>query len=201
MSLIYCVFFGFLEGLAETFSGWHFNAGKVGLTFLALCIGLAFSLLPLPWIYSRYVRREKEAQAQLAEIKAKGVPDNEISPLAGQPPPEERLVHAMLGTWFMVAGLFWQGWTSILAPHGSPWPAIAALVFVGMGVLAWFISSYRTSPLVRLMWKANCRTLIKSTSSMFMARVVLAPSLHLLWSAILSRGVLQCSAVRTSPHI
>lgn len=151
MSLIYIIFFGFMEGFPEIYIPFGFNTGEVGLTFLAMDVGLILSLFPLPYIYKRYVRREKEAQEHLAQLRKEGVPDSEISPLAlaAVPPPEERLIHAMIGTWFMVAGLFWQGWTSILAPNGSPWPSIVAIVFVGMGVLSWFISSYRTYSLCR----------------------------------------------------
>lgn len=98
ITLIYLIFFGFLEGLSVTFEGWDMNTGKVGLLFLALSVGLFGALLPLPWLYKRYARTEDEAQEHLAQLRAKGVPEDELPPLAGLPPPEERLVHAMFGT-------------------------------------------------------------------------------------------------------
>lgn len=67
----------------------------------------------------------------------------------GQLPPEKRLVHAVYGTWFMPLAVFWQCWTSILAPDGSPWPAHRWCLF-RIGILSCFISSYRPFPLCTL---------------------------------------------------
>lgn len=63
----------------------------------------------------------------------------------GFPPPEERLVAAMIGAVMLVVGTFWLGWTGNYP--SIPWyvPAIST-VFVGWAISLVFIAFIVSSP-------------------------------------------------------
>lgn len=56
----------------------------------------------------------------------------------GFPPPEERLIGAMIGSPILVIGIFWLGWTGQYA--NIPWyvPALST-IFIGTGIILIFI--------------------------------------------------------------
>lgn len=91
-SLLYLFFFAypvvFMEG-----KGW--SAGKTGLTFIPIAIGVIVSSLLAPWINKDYNRRAQ-----------KFIDRGET------PPAELRLYPMMLGCWLVPIGLFIFAWTS-----------------------------------------------------------------------------------------
>lgn len=144
MTAVYIILFSDFEAYAiiygETFG---FNNGEVGLAFLPVIIGLACTLLAVPWLYKRWCRLEDRAAAAAragdgpeAQEKAAAAP-----PPKPQPEPEERLVLVMALGWLVPAAMFYQAWVTF--PHLPPWPALSAGILFGCGILATFISSYQ----------------------------------------------------------
>lgn len=90
--LLYMFFFAypivFMEG-----KGW--SAGKTGLTFIPIAIGVILSSVLAPWINKDYNRR---AQVYIDRGEV--------------PPAELRLYPMMIGCWFVPVGLFIFAWTS-----------------------------------------------------------------------------------------
>lgn len=127
MTIVYIVLFSDFEAYSVIFQPFGLNAGEIGLTFIAIAIGLLVCLAMTPFIYKRYLRKVKEAKAEGRENLE----------------PEERLMTAIIGSWLVPIGLFYQAWTSF--SYLPVWPCISAGVLVGAGVLTCFISSYSES--------------------------------------------------------
>lgn len=76
---------------------YGFNTGQMGLAFIPVAIGVTSTTLATPWIYKRY---KSHLHRIRDEAEAKDEP-------ASDPPPEERLITAMYGTWLVPISLFW----------------------------------------------------------------------------------------------
>ncbi|CDO78123.1 hypothetical protein BN946_scf184725.g2 [Trametes cinnabarina] len=129
LSLVYGILYALFEALPLIFMGTRgFNIGESGLIFIGVGIGTtigAYMTIPLSKHYPALVAKWR-----------------------GFPPPEERLLGAMIGAPLLVVGCFWLGWTGQY--HSIHWivPAIAtvpigasvALVFNSF--LAYLIDTY-----------------------------------------------------------
>lgn len=96
MSVIYALLYMFFFAYPVVFmegKGW--SAGKTGLTFIPIAVGVILSSVLAPWINKDYNRRAK-AYTDRGEI----------------PPAELRLYPMMVGCWFVPVGLFIFAWTS-----------------------------------------------------------------------------------------
>ena len=97
-SFCYAVIFIFFEAYPVVFSGTYgFNAGEVGLAFLAIGLGIALSAPILGWFNQR----------SLAARAAAG----------GKPVPESRLPQVALSAPLFAIGFFWFGWTARASIH------------------------------------------------------------------------------------
>lgn len=85
-----------MRALKSPFS-FGFNTGQVGLAFITVTIGCLLALVPTPFVYKRYKRKQHQLRDE-AESKDEAGCD---------PPPEERLVTAMFGTWLVPISMFW----------------------------------------------------------------------------------------------
>lgn len=132
LTVVYIVLFSDFEAYSVIFQPFGLNAGEIGLTFISIAIGLLVCLSMTPFIYKRYRRKVREAKEEGKE----------------NPDPEERLMTAMIGSWLVPIGLFYQAWTSF--DYLPVWPCISAGVLVGAGVLTCFISSYSEYRKLRL---------------------------------------------------
>ena len=118
-SFAFAVLFGFFDAFPFTFQQeYKFGLGATGLCFLGitfgLCLGCALYLIQDRLIY------------QPAHVRHNG-----------DPPPELRLVPAMIGSFLMPLGLFWFAWTANASIHcivpviaGAPFGAGLVLVFL-----------------------------------------------------------------------
>lgn len=144
LTAVYIILFSDFEAYSIIFGQtFGFNPGEVGLAFLPVAIGLFTTLLAVPGIYKRWVRKEAEARARRREDAEKGVSPmvGTVGEAAGQPEPEERLFFVMLGGWLVPAAMFYQAWTTF--DFLPPWPALSAGILFGAGILTCFISSYQ----------------------------------------------------------
>ena len=117
------VVFGFFDAFPIVFAGvYHFDSGKVGLTFLGLGLGCCLGVITFMFIDR--LTYQKHYQASLREGR-KGV----IAP-------EHRLYPAMIGSIALPISLFWFGWTAKL--HWIS-PVCAAIPF-GWGNFLVFVS-------------------------------------------------------------
>lgn len=96
MSILYCLLYIFFFAYPIIFQegkGW--SAGKTGLTFIPIAVGVLIAVLFAPMINNDY---NKRAQRYMDK---------------GQHPPAElRLIPMMIGSWFIPVGLFIFAWTS-----------------------------------------------------------------------------------------
>jgi MFS family permease len=124
----YVIMFGFLPGYEYIFGGiYGFDQLHAGLCYLGMNVGFLLAMVPVPFLYKRYLRKIDEARNA-------GSRDGKVEP-------EERLLIAMLGAPILPISIFWMSWTSW--PSASFWSPIIASVFFGFAVLAVFISSYQ----------------------------------------------------------
>ncbi|OCH91764.1 MFS polyamine transporter [Obba rivulosa] len=120
LSLMYGVLYALFEALPIIFMGTRgFSEGQSGLIFIGVGIGTtlgAMTTLPLSRHYPELLKKWR-----------------------GFPPPEQRLLGAMIGGPCLVVGCFWLGWTGQYA--SVPWivPALAT-VPIGFSVSIVFIS-------------------------------------------------------------
>lgn len=122
----FSVLFAFFAAFPLVFSGapYHFTTSQVGLTFLAIglgvAIGCACAIVIDRTIYQKYYRQA------LAEGRQHAAP-------------EHRLYAAMMGSFGLPIGLFWFAWT---ADNGIHWaaPVIAAIPFA-WGNVGLFVST------------------------------------------------------------
>lgn len=122
-SFAFAVLFGFFEAYPVTFGGeYGFALGETGLCFLGiaggLIIGCVIYLVQDKLVYAPALKKHN-----------------------GNPPPEIRLVPAMIGSVLMPIGLFWFAWTAKREVHwispvlaGAPFGAGLVLVFVGLSI-------------------------------------------------------------------
>ncbi|RMD42817.1 hypothetical protein DV735_g2302, partial [Chaetothyriales sp. CBS 134920] len=119
--LMYMIFYSFFEvfpfvygsGLPRPHSpthGYHFNPGQIGLTFLAVAVGVCIAM-PAYLCYLKFVFDPAARSAN------------------GPGPPERRLVPALIATFCLPVGLFLFAWTGFNSPK-IHW-AYAASLFAG----------------------------------------------------------------------
>lgn len=151
MTVVYIVLFGAFEAYPLIFEPYQLNPGEIGLTFIAIAIGICIAATPTPWLYKRYLR----IQSALRDSSLERACDAESKEKAKQlqVPPEERLLLAMCLSWLVPVGLFWQAWTAYASI--GPWPCIVAGLVWGIGVLSIFISSYQYVIDVYNVWSAS----------------------------------------------
>lgn len=75
--------------------GKGYSAGKTGLMFIPLAIGVIMSAMCAPFVNKDYMRRVKKAQAAGERIR-----------------PEARMVPMMFSCWFITIGMFIFAWSS-----------------------------------------------------------------------------------------
>ncbi|TKY87308.1 hypothetical protein EX895_003985 [Sporisorium graminicola] len=124
-SFCYAVIFIFFEAYPVVFGGMYgFNAGEVGLAFLAIGVGIAISA-PIVGFFNQ---RSLKARAAAG----------------GKPVPESRLPQVGLSAPLFAIGFFWFGWT---ARASIPWivPILAGLP-IGVSLMLAFnsLSAYVT---------------------------------------------------------
>lgn len=118
-SFCYAVIFIFFEAYPVVFTGiYGFNAGEVGLAFLAIGLGIALSAPIVGWFNKR----------SLAARIAAG----------GKPVPESRLPQVSLSAPLFAIGFFWFGWTSRASIHWIA-PILAGLP-IGISLMLAFNS-------------------------------------------------------------
>lgn len=121
MSVLYALLYMFFVAFPIIYQegkGW--NAGKTGLMFIPLAVGVLLSAACAPLVNKDYLRRAAKYN--------------------GHPPPELRLIPMMFSCWFVAVGLFIFAWTSY--PHVS-WagPAIGGGFPVGFGFILLYNSA------------------------------------------------------------
>lgn len=94
---------------------YNFDTSQSGLTFLAIGLGVILGGLT-GVLVDHFIYQSKHRQAM----------DKGETHAA----PEHRLYNAMMGSWGMLVGLFWVGWS---ADRGAHW----AVVLVGSVPFAW----------------------------------------------------------------
>ncbi|KAM0752488.1 MFS general substrate transporter [Meredithblackwellia eburnea MCA 4105] len=126
LSVVYIILFGDFVAYPIIFGNtFGLSMSQVGICFLAITIGLGIVTLLIPVLVHFYRKEQRRVEE---EGKGETVQ------------PEERLRIAVIGTWFVPVGMLWMAWT--VYSKLTVWPALASQVFVGIGVLACFISSY-----------------------------------------------------------
>lgn len=118
--------------------GW--SPGIAGLSFLGMALGMTIATILSPYvntIHAYYVLKLGEKQQQ-----QQSSPNN--TNRSSATPPEARLPHLIILSWFIPLSLFWFGWTA--APPAHYLASIASGVPFGIGLIALFlgINSYLT---------------------------------------------------------
>lgn len=118
MSILYGILYMLFGAMPIVFQeGRHWDEGKGGLAFLGVAVGeIAACLYCIPENL-RYIR---------------------LLETVGKPPPEERLIPAMVGAIASPIGLFWFAWTNGSEIH--PLVSIAAGAPFGFGMVLVFVS-------------------------------------------------------------
>jgi putative flippase GtrA len=120
-SFAFAVLFGFFEAYPFVFQReYQMSLGETGLCFLGIAVGLCFGCI----LY-------------LVQDKIFYVPAHKK--FNGSPPPEIRLIPAMIGSAFMPIGLFWFAWTAKKSIHWIV-PCLAGIPF-GAGLVLVFLSA------------------------------------------------------------
>lgn len=119
--------------------GW--SPGIAGLSFLGMALGMTIATILSPYvntIHAYYVIKLREKQQQ------QGHPSPNDDSKSSATPPEARLPHLIILSWFIPLSLFWFGWTA--APPAHYLASIASGVPFGIGLIALFlgINSYLT---------------------------------------------------------
>lgn len=123
ITVTYIVLFSDFESFPSIFATWNFDTAKSTLPFIAVAIGILFTLfLVTPLTYFHYMK----------EVKKYG----SCSVVA----PEIRLIPLMVCCWFIPISLFWIAWTSY--DNISPWLSIISTFFFGIGMMQVFITTY-----------------------------------------------------------
>lgn len=126
LAVIFVILYTFSAGFVSIFKEiYDLKPSEVGLTFLAIAVGVCLPILLVP-LTMKLVRRD------IYRARAQG---------HTRPQPEFNLYLSMFGAPFIPIALFWMAWTS--RPSISVWcPVVSAIVF-GSGVLCVFVSSYQ----------------------------------------------------------
>lgn len=125
LSVVYIILFTFLSGYDFVFrQTYNISQGLSNTIFIGILIGVWLTCPFIPWIYTRTIRAQHEAESNGQK----------------QFDPELRLLYAMLGAPVMPISLFWMAWTSY--PTISIWSPIVASVFFGFAANMIFITSY-----------------------------------------------------------
>lgn len=112
--IVYGIYYSFFEVFPIVYVERHgFNAGQLGLVFMAILVGLAVTIV----IYFTYLRKVFEPEVRLR----------------GLGPPERRLIPALFASLLPPVGLFMFGWTGIASIHWMV-PTVGIFIFT-IGVL------------------------------------------------------------------
>ncbi|KAJ2916645.1 hypothetical protein MD484_g3772, partial [Candolleomyces efflorescens] len=120
LSLVYGLLYALFQAIPVIFvTVQGFTISQTGLVFIGVGIGTTIGSAINVWASRRYPALIKKWK--------------------GFPPPENRLICAMIGSPILVVGCFWLGWTGQY--ESVPWyvPAIST-IFVGVGISAIFMS-------------------------------------------------------------
>lgn len=144
IALIYALLYLWFESFPIVFQGiYHFTPGKSGLAFLGILLGALVTIPPFFWYVYKYM--EPKFNRQTGEIR-----------------PEERLVPALVGAFFIPICLFWFGWSArpnvhwIMPIIGSSFFSVGAfllfmsvLTYLGDAYPEYVASVYASNDLVR----------------------------------------------------
>ncbi|KAL5425111.1 hypothetical protein PMIN04_002775 [Paraphaeosphaeria minitans] len=112
-ALVYAIFYSFFEAFPLVYETlYHFNAGEMGLTFLAVTAGVVVAIAA----YWAYVFRVVEPEIRRSGLGA----------------PERRLIPALVVTWLVPAGLLLFAWSSRADIHWVVSCVGVALATVGI---------------------------------------------------------------------
>lgn len=93
MSVLYGLLYMFFVAFPIIYQkGKGYSAGKTGLMFIPVAVGVILSALCAPWVNKHYMTL--------------------VHKHSGKPPAEARLIPMMLSCWFIPIGLFIFAWTS-----------------------------------------------------------------------------------------
>ena len=125
MAIVYGYLYLLFTTFAEVFEGeYQFRPGIVGLTYLGLGVGLICGLVIFGGASDAILKR----QSANGEMK-----------------PEYRLPPMIPGAWAIPIGLLWYGWSAEKHTH---WIVpIIGTSFIGLGLIAAFVSLYHSSTL------------------------------------------------------
>lgn len=123
MAVAYGYLYLLFTTITEVFEGTYgFSQGTVGLTYLGIGIGSIVGLVAFG-VSSDLIMKKKSAKGEMK--------------------PEYRLPPMIPGAMFIPIGLFWYGWTA--EKHVFWLVPIIGTTFVGLGILATFVSIYYLS--------------------------------------------------------
>lgn len=99
LTVLYIILFTFLDGYSYIFEDvYRTSQGLANVIFTAMCIGLLFACLLVPWVY----KKTKESFEKNTFV------------------PEIRLWFAMLGAPAIPISLFWMAWTDYVSISSQP---------------------------------------------------------------------------------
>jgi hypothetical protein len=105
IGLVFAIFYSFFAAIPYVFiTQYAFGLGAQGLAFLGLAAGNVVAFLLI--VVLGRVKQRKSAQQEIKTGKA-----------VNMPPPEQRLVIALVGSVFLPVGLFWFAWTAQQSVH------------------------------------------------------------------------------------
>lgn len=145
ISVVYGLLYGLFQALPIIFIVKRgFTISQEGLIFIGIGIGVCVGSVINFYTWAHYPELIKKWK--------------------GFPPPEERLIGAMIGSPILVIGIFWLGWTGQYA--NIPWyvPALST-IFIGTGIILIFICLLTYLVDTYLMYSASAfaaNTLIRS---------------------------------------
>ena len=98
MSVLYIILFTFFNGYTFVFQETYgISQGLTSTIFVGIFVGVLIGAIPVPWIYKKVIRAQREAEAEGKK----------------QFDPEIRLWNAMLGGAIAIpVSLLWMGWTA-----------------------------------------------------------------------------------------
>lgn len=123
ITITYIVLFTDFEAFPIIFSIWGFSPAKSSLPFIAVALGILFTMCVItPISYAHFMReaRKSETERNLQ--------------------PEIRLIPLMAVCWCIPVSLFWIAWVTY--DSISPWAAIISTFFFGVGLMQVFLTTY-----------------------------------------------------------
>jgi hypothetical protein len=120
---------------------YHFNAWKIGLTFLPIMVGCLIGTVTC-LLCDRMLYKQQLAKLNATDLSDRSSDPEEMTPT--QTPkkhvePEHRLYAAMIGSFGIPIGLFWFAWTAGTGVHWAS-PVMSTVVFA-WGNICVFVSS------------------------------------------------------------